>query len=51
MTLGLEFGASPFPESRRAMVERGQLFDTPAFRWLGARETATAEYRVELSEK
>jgi hypothetical protein len=51
VTLGLEFGASPFPESRRQMVERGRLFDTPAFRWLGARETATAEYRIELAAK
>ena len=29
VTRGLEFGVSPMPESRRAMVERGRLFDTP----------------------
>jgi hypothetical protein len=44
MTRGMEFGVSPFPESRRAMVARGQLFDTPTFRWLPARGTAQVEY-------
>src|SRR5947207_9595422 len=34
---GIEFGISPFPETRRAMVERGRLFDTPTYRWLTAR--------------
>ena len=29
LTRGMEFGVSPFPETRRAMVERGRLFDTP----------------------
>jgi hypothetical protein len=48
VALGLEFGASPFPESRRAMVDRGRLFDTPGFRWLGARQAATVQYRVAL---
>ncbi|HEY7212532.1 MAG TPA: hypothetical protein VH477_19805 [Bryobacteraceae bacterium] len=49
VALGLEFGVSPFPETRREMIERGQLFDTPGFRWLGARERVTVEYRVELT--
>jgi hypothetical protein len=44
MTRGLEFGVSPFPESRRAMVERGQLFGTPTFQWLPARGRAQVEY-------
>jgi hypothetical protein len=48
LTRGMEFGASPFPECRRAMIERGRLFDTPGFRWLPAREQAVAEYRVFL---
>src|SRR5262249_57936794 len=34
---GMEFGVSPFPESRRRTVERGRLFDTPTFRSLPAR--------------
>ena len=40
----MEFGVSPFPESRRRMVERGRMFDTPTFRWLPARATINVEY-------
>ena len=43
---GMEFGVSPFPETRRAMVERGRLFDVPAFRWLPARRTLSARYAI-----
>ncbi len=51
VALGLEFGASPFPETRRAMIDRGQLFGVPAFRWLGARKSLTVEYRLEYSSQ
>lgn len=44
VTRGLEFGVSPFPESRRQMVERGQLFGVPAYRWLPARGRLEVEY-------
>jgi hypothetical protein len=44
ITRGMEFGASPFPESRRRMVERGRLFDTPAFRWIPAASRVSVEY-------
>ena len=44
ITRGMEFGASPFPESRRASVERGRLFGVPAFRWLPARTKLEVEY-------
>jgi hypothetical protein len=46
ITRGMEFGVSPFPETRRAMIERGHLFDTPTFRWIPARSQVTAEYRI-----
>jgi hypothetical protein len=46
LTWGLEFGVSPFPESRRAMTERGRLFGVPGFRWLPARARLEAEYRA-----
>jgi hypothetical protein len=46
VTLGMEFGVSPFPEPKRKMVERGRLFDTPTYRWLGARNSVTVEYSV-----
>lgn len=41
---GMEFGASPFPETRRAMIERRELFGTPAFRWLPAKSKIVCEY-------
>jgi len=47
---GLEFGASPFPMTRRQMVERGMLFDTPVFTWLGGRERRTTHFTAFLRE-
>ena len=44
VTWGLEFGASPFPETRRQMIERGKLFGTPTVRWIPARRTVEVEY-------
>lgn len=44
LTWGLEFGASPFPETRRRMIERGPLFGTPTMRWFPARQTVEVEY-------
>jgi hypothetical protein len=46
ITRGMEFGVSPFPETRREMIERGHLFDTPTFRWIPARSQVTVEYRI-----
>lgn len=48
LTRGMEFGVSPFPETRRAMIDRGGLFGVPGYRWLPARGTATVEYRLFL---
>jgi Domain of unknown function (DUF4432) len=48
LTRGMEFGASPMPESRRAMIERGSLFGVPAYRWVEARRKVTAEYSAFL---
>jgi hypothetical protein len=44
LTRGMEFGVSPFPESRRQMIERGRLFETPAFRWIPAASRVSVEY-------
>jgi hypothetical protein len=44
LTRGMEFGVSPVPESRRAMIDRGSLFGVPAYRWLPAKGRLTAEY-------
>lgn len=48
LTCGMEFGVSPFPETRREMVERGPLFGTPTFRWIPARATVEVEYWAAL---
>lgn len=46
ITRGMEFGVSPFPESRREMIERSRLFDTPAFRWIPAGARVAVEYWI-----
>jgi hypothetical protein len=48
LTRGLEFGVSPMPETRRQMIERGRLFDSPAFRWISAGQRVDVEYRAVL---
>ena len=48
LTCGMEFGASPIPESRRDMIERGRLLDTPTFRWIPARAAVEVEYCATL---
>jgi hypothetical protein len=49
LTRGMEFGVSPFPESRREMIERGRLFDVPTFRWIPAATCVTVEYWATLT--
>ena len=44
LTRGLEFGVSPMPETRRQMIERGRLFDSPTFRWIPARQRVEVDY-------
>lgn len=46
VALGMEFGASPFPETRRQMVERHRLFNVPVYRWLPAKSHLTATYTI-----
>lgn len=46
MTCGMEFGVSPMPETRRAMIERGGMFGAPGFRWIPAGESVTVRYRA-----
>ena len=48
LTRGMEFGASPFPETRREMIERGRLFNVPTFRWIPAATLVTVEYAIVL---
>jgi hypothetical protein len=44
LTQGLEFGASPIPESRRQMIERNNLFGIPGYRWAPARTPLNVRY-------
>lgn len=44
VTRGMEFGKSPFPETRRQMIERGPLFATPSCGWIPARGRVAVEY-------
>ena len=44
LTRGMEFGVSPFAESRHATVDRGRMLGVPTFRWLPARTKLEIEY-------
>lgn len=46
LTRGMEFGVSPIPESRRAMIERGSLFGVPGYRWAPAKTRISAVYKA-----
>ena len=46
VTRGMEFGVSPFPESRMEMIERGRLLGQPTFRWLPALSAVDVEYWI-----
>ncbi|MGA8025732.1 MAG: hypothetical protein WB992_01205 [Bryobacteraceae bacterium] len=46
LTCGMEFGVSPFVESRRRMVSRGSLFGIPTYRWAPARTRLEVNYRA-----
>jgi hypothetical protein len=43
---GMEFGVSPIPETRRAMIDRGKLFGVPTYRWVPAKSAVEVQYRV-----
>jgi hypothetical protein len=44
LTRGMEFGVSPMPETRQAMVDRGWMFGVPCFRTIGAGSSVSVEY-------
>jgi hypothetical protein len=41
---GMEFGVSPFPETRRQSIGRGALFGHPTYKWLPARGRIALRY-------
>lgn len=46
VTRGMEFGVSPFPETRREMIERNRLMGVPTYKWIPARGRLEAEYWI-----
>ena len=48
MTRGMEFGVSPIPETRDAMMQRGTLFGVPTFRRIAAGESISVDYAAVL---
>jgi hypothetical protein len=44
VTRGMEFGTTPFPDSRRDAVTLNKLFNTPTYRWISANATQTIGY-------
>lgn len=44
LTRGMEFGVSPMPETRQAMVDRGRMFGVPCFRSIAAGTSVSVEY-------
>ena len=46
LTRGMEFSASPFPESRRQMIDRKSLFDEQGYRWIPAKTKVQVEYQA-----
>jgi hypothetical protein len=49
ITRGMEFGVSPFPESRRQMMRRGPLFGEPTHGWLPAKSRVEVRYSASFS--
>jgi hypothetical protein len=49
-TLGVEFGVSPFPESRREMIERSKLFGVPCYRWIPAKSKVSIAYHCAVGQ-
>jgi hypothetical protein len=48
VALGLEFGVSPFPETRRAMIDRNSLFGVPCYRWIAAQSRLEVTYQISI---
>jgi hypothetical protein len=49
MTRGMEFGVSPFPETRSEMLARGPLFGAPTHRSIPARSVVSVEYQIQTA--
>jgi hypothetical protein len=50
ITWGIEFGSSPYPESRAKRAARGHLWNTPTATWLPALSKRRIQYTAELRQ-
>jgi hypothetical protein len=50
LTRGMEFGASPFPESRRQMIERNGMYGATGYRWIPAKSKVSVRYYAFLQD-
>jgi hypothetical protein len=50
MARAFEFGVSPMPETRQAMVQRARLFGVPTFRRIAPQESIAVEYCAVLQQ-
>jgi hypothetical protein len=46
--LGLECGVSPFPETRRTIIDRRELFGVPTYRGMAAQASVTVQYQISM---
>ncbi len=46
---GMEFGTTPYPDSRRDAVKMGSMFRTPTYRWISAKGKQTIGYGAFLA--
>jgi hypothetical protein len=47
---GVEFGTTPWADSRRDMVTLGKLNDTPTYRWISAKEKQNVSYYLFVAQ-
>ena len=47
---GLEVGTTPFPSKKKQSFDRGQVFGTETYRWIGAKEKKEQSYMIFLHE-
>jgi hypothetical protein len=50
LTRGMEFSASPFPETRKQMIERNGMYGVSGYRWIPARTKVNVEYYAVITE-
>ena len=47
---GMEFAVQPFDLPRRDVIQANSMFDTPTYRWIGAKQRLKTEFTVFLME-